>query len=38
VAGFVVLLTVVGLVVVGVDTFVVVEVGAIVEVEVVTGG
>jgi hypothetical protein len=38
VAGFVVLLTVVGLVVIGVDTFVVVEVGAIVEVEVVTGG
>jgi len=38
VAGFVVLLTVVGLVVVGVDTFVVVEVGAIVEVEVVAGG
>jgi hypothetical protein len=35
VAGFVVLLTVVGLVVVGVDTFVVVEVGAIVEVELV---
>jgi hypothetical protein len=38
VAGFVVLLTVVGLVVIGVDTFVVVEVGAIVEVEVVAGG
>jgi hypothetical protein len=33
-----VLLTVVGLVVVGVDTFVVVEVGAIVEVEVVADG
>jgi hypothetical protein len=38
VAGFVVLLTVVGLVVVGVDTFVVVEIEAIVEVEVVAEG